>query len=129
MCSFFVCDETPKKTTIFVEVFWGQTHRLKRDKIVLDDHNKHAHARRWCARVYIYIYIKTAFFVFSAREERERDREINDFCCSRDEYERVLEEEANDDDDDEKKTFFYQYDDDDDDDDDDGETTFKPTKQ
>jgi len=64
--------------------------------------------------------------VFSAREERERDREINDFCCSRDEYERVLEEEANDD---EKKTFFYQYDDDDDDDDDDGETTFKPTKQ
>jgi hypothetical protein len=67
--------------------------------------------------------------VFSAREERERDREINDFCCSRDEYERVLEEEANDDDDDEKKTFFYQYDDDDDDDDDDGETTFKPTKQ
>ena len=64
--------------------------------------------------------------MFSAREERERDREINDFCCSRDEYERVLEEEANDD---EKKTFFYQYDDDDDDDDDDGETTFKPTKQ
>ena len=64
--------------------------------------------------------------MFSAREERERDREINDFCCSRDEYERVLEEEANDD---EKKTFFYQYDDDDDDDDDDGETTFKPPKQ
>ena len=71
----------------------------------------------------------------SPREKRGRDerrKEVNDFCCSRDEYERVLEEEANDDDDDddddEKKTFFYQYvvyDDDDDD----GETIFKPPKQ
>ena len=69
----------------------------------------------------------------SPREKRGRDerrKEVNEFCCSRDEYERVLEEEANDDDDDddEKKTFFYQYDDDDDDDDD-GETIFKPPKQ
>ena len=38
----------------------------------------------------------------SPREKRGRDnrrrKEINDFCRSRDEYERVLEEEANDDD-------------------------------
>ncbi len=67
------------------------------------------------------------------KREREKERkEINDFCCSRDEYEQHLEEEAHDDD--EKKHTFYQYDenddeDDDDDDDDDGETTFKPPKQ
>ena len=98
------------------------------------------------------------FFVFSRgvvlrrhekrHRERERERkEINDFRCSRDEYEqhrteedydggfeqrrrRVLEEEKANDDDDEKKTFYQSYENDEyDDDDDDGETTFKPPKQ
>ena len=75
MCSFFVCDETPKKTTIFVEVFWGQTHRLKRDKIVLDDH-KQTRARATVVRacIYIYIYKDSFLCVLCARREGERQR-------------------------------------------------------
>ena len=70
------------------------------------------------ARATVCIYTHThsrEVVYYSAREEtqgeteREREKEINDSCCSRDEYEQHLEEEANTtttNDDDEKKIFL-----------------------